>query len=99
MSQDTQDNTNGNGNANNGGDGPKKPSHLAYQVSEGQDGKSYFNRVGSAFEHRDREGFNIVLDATPVDGKITLRTLKERVQGQRDGKGTAHGRDNGEQER
>lgn len=95
MSQDTHDNGSGNG----GGDAPKKPSHLAYQVSEGQDGKSYFNRVGSAFEHRDKEGFNVVLDATPVDGKITLRTLKERVQQTRDGQGAGHGRASGEHER
>lgn len=58
---------------------PKRPSHIAYQVSDGQDGKSYFNRIGAAFEHRDGEGLNIVLDATPVDGRITLRTPQERI--------------------
>ena len=65
-------------------DDTRKPSHIAYHVREGQDGKSYFNRVGSAFEHKDREGLNIFLDAVPVDGRVTLRTPSERVQEVRD---------------
>lgn len=65
------------------------PSHYAYQVNEGQDGKSFFNRVGAAFAHKDGEGFNIVLDAVPVDGRITLRTPQERLQAMRDDNGAA----------
>ncbi len=61
----------------------KRPSHFAYQVREGQEGKSYFNKVGAAFPHKDGQGFNIVLDAVPVDGKVTLRTPQERVQDMR----------------
>ena len=69
----------------NGGP-PKRPSHLAYQVKEGRDGeKSYFNRIGAAFEHRDGQGYNVVLDSVPVDGRVTLRTPQERVQDLRDG--------------
>ena len=59
---------------------PKRPSHIAYQVSDGQDGKSYFNKVGAAFEHKDRQGYNVVLDAMPVDGRVSLRTPKERLE-------------------
>lgn len=59
---------------------PKKPSHRALHLREGNDGKTYSSRIGVAFEHRDQEGFNIMLDAVPVDGKITLRTLKERME-------------------
>lgn len=55
----------------------KTPSHIAYQVREGKDEKSFFTRVGVAFVHRDGKGFNILLDAMPVDGKITLRELPE----------------------
>ena len=62
----------------------KMPSHYAYQVNESQDGKSFFNRVGAAFAHKDGEGYNIVLDAVPVDGRITLRTPQERLQAMRD---------------
>ena len=66
-------------------DEPKRPSHIAYHVREGQDGKSFFNRVGSAFPHKDGEGFNVILDAVPVDGNVTLRTPKERVEEMRNG--------------
>ena len=59
---------------------PKRPSHLAYQVSEGQEGKSYFNKVGAAFAHRDGQGYNVVLDSVPVDGRVTLRTPQERLE-------------------
>lgn len=77
----------------------KMPSHLAYTVRESKDGKSYFNRVGSAFEHKDGQGFNVELDATPVNGRLTLRTLKDRLDERRNGNAgrTARTeRDNGE---
>lgn len=61
----------------------KRPSHLAYQINEGRDGQVFFNRVGAAFEHQDGQGFNLVLDSVPVDGKVTLRTPKERLDNMR----------------
>lgn len=62
-----------------GNKAPSKPSHIAYQVRDGGEGKSYFNRVGSAFAHGDGKGFNVILDSTPVDGKVTLRTPQDRL--------------------
>ena len=59
---------------------PNRPSHLAYQVREGENEKSYFNKVGAAWEHQDGQGYNIQLDSVPIDGRITLRTPHERVQ-------------------
>lgn len=56
-----------------------RPSFDAFQVNEGPDDKSYFNRVGAAFAHKDGEGHTIQLDAVPVDGRIVLRTPKERL--------------------
>ncbi len=64
----------------------KKPSHIAFHVRSGEDGKAYFNRIGSAFAHKDGEGYNVLLDATPVDGKVTLRTPKERTEDMKNGK-------------
>lgn len=64
---------------------PKKPSHHAFQVSDGPEDKSYFNRIGAAFEHRDKKGYNILLDAVPVDGKVTLRTPQERLEQAQEG--------------
>lgn len=58
----------------------RSPSHIAYHVREGEDQKSYFNRIGSVWPHRDGEGFNIQLDSVPVDGRITIRTVQERIQ-------------------
>lgn len=64
-------------------DRPKQPSHHAFQVKTIED-QTYFNRVGSAFEHKDNKGFNIYLDSVPMDGKITLRTPKERLADEQD---------------
>jgi hypothetical protein len=58
----------------------KGPSHIAYQVREGAEGTSHFNRIGSAFAHKDGQGFNLQLDSVPVDGRVTLRTAKDRLQ-------------------
>src|SRR4029077_21290697 len=35
------------------------------------------NRPTSAFPHEDGEGFNLLFQAMPLDGKIVLRTYKE----------------------
>lgn len=81
----------------------KGPSHIAFQVRDGEEGKSYFNRIGSAFPHKDGEGFNVVLDSTPVDGRVTLRTPKERMDDMKEGKrsdkrrGSSQQRDDGPQ--
>ncbi|WP_417681684.1 hypothetical protein [Roseibium sp.] len=75
------------------------PSHIAYQVREKDGGKSYFNRVGSAFPHKDGQGFNLILDSVPVDGKVTLRTPQERVNAMKQGGGNSQSRDSKEQER
>lgn len=58
---------------------PKRPSFGAFQVKEGPEGQSYFNRIGSAFAHKDGQGHTLQLDATPVDGRIVLRTPQERI--------------------
>lgn len=63
---------------------PKRPSHIAYQVRDGAEGASHFNRIGSAFAHKDGQGFNLKLDSVPVDGRITLRTAKERSSATKD---------------
>lgn len=62
----------------------KRPTHIAYQVREGEDSKSYFNRIGAVWTHKDGEGFNIQLDSMPVDGKVTVRSVQERIQEAKD---------------
>jgi hypothetical protein len=51
----------------------QQPSHRAYTVikREGQD--DFWLSIGAAFMHQDGDGFNVVLQALPIDGKIVLR--------------------------
>lgn len=63
------------------------PSHIAYHVREGEDQKSYFNRIGSVWPHKDGQGFNIQLDSMPVDGRISVRTVQDRIQEARESAG------------
>lgn len=53
------------------------PSHIAYIVNRGGE-KSHWKRVGVAFSHKDKKGYNIVLECLPIDGKITLRLPSEK---------------------
>jgi hypothetical protein len=55
----------------------QQPSYRAYAVvkrGEGQD--DFWLNIGAAFMHQDGDGFNIVLQALPIDGKIVLRLPK-----------------------
>lgn len=70
------------------------PSFAAFHAKEGADDKQYFNRVGVAFAHKDGEGHTVLLDATPVDGKIVLRTPSDRVNEIRSGNNRSRNREN-----
>ena len=54
-----------------------QPTHRAYSVikREGQD--DYWLNVGLVFPHKDGGGFNIMLQAFPLDGKIVCREIAE----------------------
>jgi hypothetical protein len=54
---------------------PAAPTHRVYTVikREGQD--DYWLNIGLAFPHKDGNGFNIVLQALPLDGKIVCREI------------------------
>ena len=56
------------------------PAYRAYTVvkREGKNTKpDYWLNIGAAFAHEDGAGFNLLLQALPVDGKLVLRTYKE----------------------
>lgn len=53
------------------------PTHVAYQVRDGKD-KGFWTRVGAAWQHKDGKGFNLQLDAVPLDGRIQLRVATEQ---------------------
>jgi hypothetical protein len=50
----------------------QQPNYRAYTVikREGQD--DFWLAIGAAFMHQDGDGYNIVLQALPIDGKIVL---------------------------
>ena len=56
-------------------DQPQQPTHRAYSVikREGQD--DFWLNLGLAFPHKDGKGFNIMLQALPIDGKIVCREI------------------------
>lgn len=56
----------------------KKPSHYAYVVSGDGDKKTWV-RIGAAWANADGNGLNIVLDAVPVSGRLTLRTPSDKA--------------------
>lgn len=57
-----------------------KPAYIAYQVRDGSSDKGFFSRIGAAWKNADGKGFNIQLDAVPLDGRITLRVLEDRPE-------------------
>ena len=57
----------------------------AYAVRNDKDGKGHFHKVGAAFAHKDGKGYDIDMVATPNNGRLTLRTPKDRLDQQRSG--------------
>jgi hypothetical protein len=55
----------------------KQPTHRAYSVipREGQD--DFWLNLGLVFPHKDGGGFNIMLQALPLDGKIVCRAIAD----------------------
>jgi hypothetical protein len=54
------------------------PAYTAFVVSakrEGQE-KATWREIGACWPHKDGNGFDIVLIATPVSGRIVLRKPK-----------------------
>ena len=55
-----------------------KPVYLAYHVRDGKgDSKGFFTKIGAAWPNADGKGFNVQLELTPLDGRITLRLNEE----------------------
>ncbi|MGD9790587.1 MAG: hypothetical protein AB7Q00_12700 [Phycisphaerales bacterium] len=59
----------------------KAPSHAVYHVrdiGQGENKKSFWTRVGSAWAHNDGQGFNVQVEMVPLDGRLTLRVASEK---------------------
>ncbi|MEO1965533.1 hypothetical protein [Hyphomonas sp.] len=58
----------------------KTPTHTAFVVRKVGE-KSYWDRIGSAWENADGQGFTIRLNAIPLTGEIVLRKPKQDEDG------------------
>lgn len=57
----------------------KKPPYIAYSVRDrGEGKKARFTEIGVAFPHKDNKGFDVLCDAFPLSGRITLRLNEEK---------------------
>jgi hypothetical protein len=63
-----------------------KPDFRVYTVIK-RDGKDdYWLNLGVAFKHEDGEGYNLLLQALPTEGKLVMRTYKEDAEPKEDDK-------------
>jgi hypothetical protein len=58
----------------------RKPIFVAYQVRDGKDEQSYWERVGVAWSNRDG-GYTVQLHAVPLSGRIVLTKPKPKNNG------------------
>ncbi|MEM9046794.1 MAG: hypothetical protein AAGC81_19105 [Pseudomonadota bacterium] len=59
----------------------KKPYMLGYTVKPIGDGKkSAWSKIAIAWAHKDGEGYDVRMDAMPVDGRLVLRSVPEDQQ-------------------
>ncbi len=60
----------------------KPPTYIAYSVrnyeKEGKEDANW-SEIGVGFLHKDGMGIDVVLDALPVNGRVTLRTNRPKA--------------------
>ena len=59
-----------------------KPTHRAYVVKNftGKDGeeKGRWLEIGSVWPHSNGNGFDVKLEALPIDGRIVIRVIEQK---------------------
>ena len=58
---------------------PAAPTHRAYSVIRREGQEDYWLNLGLVFPHKDGNGFNLILQALPLDGKIVCREISEEA--------------------
>ena len=61
----------------------KRPTHTAFSVRnyrKGEQVESDWTRIGVAWAHKDGDGFDIVLEALPVSGRVAIRKNKPKPE-------------------
>lgn len=62
------------------------PALIAFHVTE-RNGKSYWTRIGAAWDHEDAKGLTMQLDLVPVNGgRIVLREPAADENNEADGR-------------
>lgn len=56
------------------------PTHRAYSVIWRENRDDYLVNIGLVFAHKDGDGFNLILQALPLDGKIVCREITDDQQ-------------------
>jgi hypothetical protein len=59
----------------------KRPTHTAYSVREYEKNgmpETTWTGCGVAWAHRDGDGFDLVLEAFPVSGRVVIRKNKPK---------------------
>jgi hypothetical protein len=60
---------------------PKAPAFIAYAVTEKGEDKSFWTRIGAAWDHEDGKGLTLQLDLVPLNGgRVVLRTPSEATE-------------------
>ena len=67
----------------------KCSSLRTYPKDAGEGEKAWWTRVGSAWLNKDGKGFNIVLSALPINGRLVLREYTPEDEKKDDEKKTA----------
>ena len=57
----------------------KSVAFIAYTVQETARGK-FWTRIGIVSHHADGNGFNVLLNAHPIDGQIVVRKPREQAE-------------------
>ena len=55
----------------------KRPTHALYVV-EGEGDKTYWNKIGAAWMHKDQMGANLEFTSFPLTGRVVLRKMKDQ---------------------
>lgn len=62
------------------------PEYLAWHVTQKGE-KSYWNKVGAAWTHKDGKGYTLQLETCPINGRIVLRApLEDTPQNDTEGR-------------
>lgn len=62
------------------------PDYLAWHVTQKGE-KTFWNRVGAAWAHKDGKGYTLQLETCPINGRIVLRApLEDSPQAENEGR-------------